>query len=458
MPRCLTALLPLLLIALLLPETAQAQIWTPDPAKAAWGEDEIYAAYDRWIRQLPENKLQEADARMKEIARRNPRGTMAGMVKAQIWDCSSTAVYLWVRFLYEQRLPMVMPIFHAAREGRPAGTVTYTHAFSTYDSIENREDRFLHFAKLLQNLTYVHDLSSDLTYPIKLSALQGGVVNLSKTHTRVIAGVDRDPAKNPLMVTGQWIYTSRWAASTAFAQLEPFQEARGELGLRLWRVTVRDGDGYRLLPARDHKRHGGLQQHRAGDGNFRASVFEAVGVPYRDSLLLTHADTIFREWLEYRNLYIRTHPYPQYSHEHATTQANDQRIVTLYHEMLEVERRPDVIADLGHDYLSRKTFPIEFTNFDGWEATGEVSIRFFGDTFALFQERLSDPTEPVARRILTVQDFLTQASSHGSATQMPDFVALLRGSGEKINLRENRTWIRRMSPEAQMELMPYLEF
>jgi hypothetical protein len=457
MPR--PFVLVLFLLSVMLPTgTAQAGIWTPDPAKSAWGEDEIYAAHDRWIRRLPENALQVAHERMKEIARRNPRGTMAAMLKAQIWDCSSTAVYLWVRFLHDEGLPMVMPVFHAAREGQPAGTVTYTHAFSTYDSIEDREDRFLHFAKLLQNLTYVHDLSSDLTYPIRLGALQGGVVNLSETHTRVISGVERDPARHPLLVTGQWIYTTRWAASTAFAQIEPFQKSRGELGLRLWRVTVRDGEGYRLLPAKEHKRFGGLDQHRAGDGNFRAEVFRANSMPYRDSLLLTHADTIFREWLEYRNLYIRTHPYPEYSHEHATTQANDQRIVALYREMTEVERRPDVVADLGADFLGRKTFTIEFTNFDGWQATGEVTVRLFGDTFARFQERLSDPTEPLSRRILTIQDFLTQATSQSPPAQMPDFVALLKGSGQKINLRENRVWIRRMSPEAQMELMPYLEF
>lgn len=435
---------------------AQAAIWTPDPAKAGWGEDEIYRAYARWVNRLPENQLQNAYDRMKEMARRHPNGSMAAMLNAQIWDCSSTAIYLWVRFLYEERLPMLMPIYIASEGG--GQTVTYTHASGRFDSIEDPELRFLYFVKLLQNLTYVRDLSSELTYPIKLSALQGGTVNLSKTHTRVITGVEpNDPENHPLLVTGQWIYTTRWAASTAFAQLEPHQEELGELGLRLFRVTVKDGDGYRLLKPAEHRRYGGLEQMRAGNGNFRAAVFRANGVPYRESLLLKHADTIFSEWMEYRNLYIRTHPYPEYSHEHATTQANDQRMVRLYEEMADIEEHPEIMEDLGANYLSRKTFPIEFTNFDGWTATGEVTIRLFGETFRRYQPRLSDPGEPVARRMLMIQDFLNVASSHGHGSRMADFVKLLKGSGQKINLRENRVWIRRMSPEAQMELMPYLE-
>ncbi len=434
---------------------AQAEIWTPDPAKSGWGEDEIYGAYARWVNQLPENKLQDAYDRMKDAGRRNPNGSMAAMLKAQIWDCSSTAIYLWVRFLYEERLPMQMPIFIASDGG--GKTVTYAHAFSQFDSIEDRELRFLYFVKLLQNLTFVHDLSSELTYPIKLSALQGGTVNLSKTHTRVISGVERnDPERYPLLVTGQWIYTTRWAASTAFAQLEPHQQDLGELGLRMFRVTVKDGDGYRLKKSSEHKRFGGLEQKNAG-ANFRAAVFRANGVPYRESMLLKYADTIFGEWMEYRNLYIRTHPYPEYSFEHATTQANDQRMVRLYEEMAEIERHPDIVEDLGEYYLSRKSFPIQFTDFKGWTATGDVTIRLFGETFRRYQERLSDPNEPVSRRMLMVQDFLNQASSQGAGAQMADFVKLLKGSGQKINLRENRVWIRRMSPEAQMELMPYLE-
>jgi hypothetical protein len=435
---------------------AQAEIWTPDPAKAGWGEDEIYAAYARWMNRLPESQLQDAYDRMKDVAKRNPRGTMAAMIDAQIWDCSSTAIYLWVRFLYEERLPMLMPVYIAGEGG--GSTVAYTHGFTQYDTVGDRELRFLYFVKLLQNLTYVHDLSSELTYPIKLSALQGGTVNLSKTHTRVITGVERgDPGRHPLLVTGQWIYTTRWAASTAFAQLEPHQQDLGELGLRLFRVTVKDGEGYRLMKSSEHKRFGGLEQKRAGEENFRAAVFRANGLPYRESMLLKHADTIFSEWMEYRNLYIRTHPYPEYSHEHATTQANDQRMVRLYEEMAEIESHPRIIEDLGEYYLGRKTFPIEFTDFKGWTASGEVTIRLFGETFRRYQERLSDPNEPVARRMLMVQDFLNQASSQGAGSQMADFVKLLKGSGQKINLRENRVWIRRMSPEAQMELMPYLE-
>lgn len=444
------------LLVILFTGSAQAAIWSPDPAKADWGEDEIYNAYARWVNRLPENQLQDAYDRMKDVARRHPNGTMAAMLRAQIWDCSSTAIYIWVRFLYEERLPMLMPIFIASEGG--GKTVTYTHGFSQYDHIEDPELRFLYFVKLLQNLTYVHDLSSELTYPIKLSALQGGTVNLSKTHTRVISGVEPDdPENHPLLVTGQWIYTTRWAASTAFAQLEPHQKSVGELGLRLFRVTVKDGDGYRLLKSEAHKRFGGVEQMRAGEGNFRAAVFRANGVPYRESMLLRHADTIFSEWLEYRNLYIRTHPYPEYSFEHATTEANDQRMVRLYDEMVEIESHPQIIEDLGPNYLSNKTFPIEFTDFQGWTETGQVTIRLFGETFRQYQARLSDPKEPVERRLPQIQDFLNVATLRGSGANMADFVKLLQGSGQKINLRENRVWIRRMSPAAQMELMPYLE-
>lgn len=443
---------------ILMPGFVRADIWTPDPAKAGWGEDEIYSAYAKWVNQIPDDQLQNAYDRMKEIARRNPSGGMAAMLKAQIWDCSSTAIYIWARFCYENRLPMLMPVYQAGPDGRSGKVVTYSHASKDWEGVADREDRFLHFVKVLQNMTFVHDLSSDLTYPIKLSALQGGVVNLSKTHTRVIAGVERnDPENHPLLVTGQWIYTTKWAASTAFAQLEAHQQSVGELGLRLFRVTIKDGDGYRLKPAEEHKRFGGTEQMDAKD-NFRAAVFRANGVPYRDSLLLKHADTIFREWMEYRNLYIRTHPYPEYSHEHATTQANDQRIVRLYEEMVDVERRPDVIADLGPNYLTRKSFPIEFTDFKGWKSTGNVTIRLFGETFKRYQPRLSEPTNPVSQRTLTMQDFLNQSIATGATVNIKDFVELVKGSGQKINLRENRVWIRRMSPEAQMELMPYLEF
>lgn len=455
MPRCLLAIC--FLAILICPEAARASIWTPDPAKAGWGEDEIYGAYARWVNRIPENQLQDAYDRMKAIAGRNPGGSMASMLKAQIWDCSSTAIYIWVRFLYEERLPMVMPVYVVGPNGG-GEYVTFTHASDKFESVADREDRFLYFVKLLQNLTYVHDLSSELTYPIKLGSLQGGTVNLSKTHTRVISGVDRDPERNPMLVTGQWIYTTKWAASTAFAQLEPHQQELGELGLRLFRVTVKDGDGYRLKPAAEHKRFGGLEQNRAGNGNFREALFRANGVPYHDSMLLRHADTIFSEWMAYRNLYIRTHPYPEYTHEHATTQANDQRIVKLYEEMAQIERRSDVIAELGHEYLSRKSFPIEFTDFKGWKSTGNVSIRLFGEAFRMYQPRLSNPQEPVERRMLMVQDFLNAISAQGSSAQMLEFVNLIKGSGQKINLRENRVWIRRMSPEAQMELTPYLEF
>lgn len=454
MQRCLLAVA--FLATLISTNLASASIWTPDPAKAGWGEDEIYGAYARWVNRLPEDQLQNAYDRMKAIAKRNPGGSMDAMLKAQIWDCSSTAIYIWVRFLYEERLPMLLPVYIVGEGG--GDYVTYSHASEKFESVADREDRFLYFVKLLQNVTYVHDLSSDLTYPIKFSALQGGTVNLSKTHTRVISGVDRDPQRSPMLVTGQWIYTSRWAASTAFAQLEAHQQDAGELGLRLFRVTVREGDGYRLKPSAEHKRFGGLQQNQAGNAKFREALFRANGVPYHDSMLLKFADTIFAEWMEYRNLYIKTHPYPQYSHEHATTQANDQRIVRLYEEMAQIENRPDVIAELGTQYLSRTSFPIKFTDFKGWSSTGNISVRLFGEAFRMYQPRLSNPQEPLERRMLMVQDFLNAISAQGSSSQMLEFVNLIKGSGQKINLRENRVWIRRMSPEAQMELTPYLEF
>lgn len=455
---------------------SHADIWSPDPAKAHWGEDEIYAAYDRWVGALPADALDVAQSQMNQIAAEPPGemadgdsgGIMTALVESQIWDCSSTAIYLWVRFLYEQRLPMLLPVLFD-HEGGP-GTVTYSHTFSQYDSIADPERRFLHFVKLLQNLTYVHELDHVLTYPIRLGALQGGVVNLSEKHTRVILGIaggaSTDESPNdapgypeafPLLVTGQWIYTTRWSAPTAFAQLEPFQTEDGELGLRLFRVTVADGDGYRLLKPREHKRYGGREQYRAGQENFRAALFAAHGKQYSDALLLRHGDRIFAEWIAYRNQYIRSHPYPEYPREHASTVNNDDRIVRLYREMQELQRRPEIVAEFGANYLDRKIFRVPLTDFEGWEVEGEMSISFFGETFVRHVARLADPESPLPLRTLRIEDFLAQSVRYRPPRHFEQFVAMLETSGQKINMKKHRSWIRSMSPAVQMELMPYLE-
>jgi len=435
---------------------ASADVWTPDPAKADWGEEEIYAAYDKWMGDLPDDFLAKANFRMRALAAEEPGGVMASLGDDQIWDCSSTALYLWTRFLYEQRLPMIVPVALNGEGG--TRIVDYTQRFDFYDSVQDPNDRFLHFAKLLQNLTYVKDLSHRLTYPIGLEHLQGGVVNLSERHTRVLTGLARDGSEHyPLLVTGQWIYTERWSSPTAFAQLEAFQNGSGDYGLRLFRVTVHDDEGYRLLEPKEHKRYGARQQFNAR-GDFRRRLFEGLGRTYTDELLLVHADSIIGEWMDYRNAYVETHPADVYGSEHASTRSNDRRIVEILNEMETLANDPAMIAKLGPDYLESKTFPLTFTDYEGWTTRGPISIPFFKKAFETYVERLASPDMPLHLRTLRVQDLLEQAIRHGSKQYMPEIVAILSNSNQKINLRKNRVWIRSMPPEVQFDLMPFLDF
>lgn len=435
---------------------AHAAVWTPDAAKADWGEDEIYAAYDRWIGDLPEDYLANAHTRMRAIALEEPGGVMDSLSDDQIWDCSSTALYLWTRFLYEHRLPMIVPVAIAAEGG--TRIVNYTQQFDFYDSIDDPEDRYLHFAKLLQNLTYVKDLSHRLTYPIGLEHLQGGVVNLSERHTRVLTGVAREGSEHyALLVTGQWIYTERWSSPTAFAQLAPFQDKTGELGLRLFRITVREGNGYRLLEPKEHRRFGGLEQYEARK-DFRRRIYESLGRDYEDELILRHADLILREWMDYRNAYVATHPAEVYGNEHASTRNNDRRIVEILNEMEALAIDPAIVAKLGPDFLAGKTFALTFTDYEGWTVRGPISIPFFKKAFEAYVERLSSPEMPLRLRTLRIEDLLEQAVRHDRKLYMPEIVAILANSDQKLNLRKHRVWIRSMPPEVQFDLMPFLDF
>lgn len=441
--------------------SARAGIWTPDPAKANWGEDEIYAAHERWLSGLPPDFLDGFKNRMEEIARARPDGAMDRLYRVKGWDCSCTPVFLWVRFLYEHRLPFRWDVY-VVPKGKPVEEgyyVPYTHDHSGFDAIADREERFLHFARMMQDTTWVHDVSADHTYPIALSALQGGVVNLTNTHSRVLAGVDRDPTRAPLLVTGHWVYTDRWDAAAAFSELGRHQTADGNLGLRLFRVTVRSGGGYRTLRPEEHRRFGGTEQFDAGR-EFLKKLFAANGREYDPTVLLVHARDILIERIDYRRAYIRRHPGEETTWSQGTTQNNDRRFAGLLRTIRESESDPKIVERFGEGCLSRTTFPMFLLSATGEDLTEEVPIDVFAACFQRFLARLSNPKLPERERWLTGRDFLIHALEGDAARLVPLAAKILAAAGETVATAElppkHRAALAALGEAERSALAPFL--